>query len=171
MRLLAVHQERKAVLPRQRRMCLEDPELSLERSALHAAPVEAALPDGHRDAAAQERVQPFQRWPVLRLRQLGQQLGMDAQADLDPRLARRKRQERLPRPGADGRNQDALQARRPRPGEHLRPVGVEPRHVAVAVGVDQGRASTGRHARPRTAVLSVLLDQHDAAVRRPADLP
>jgi hypothetical protein len=134
---LAMHQERQPVLPRESCVGLEHAELALHRRSRCARPIEPALSDRDRTAPGEERVESLEGGVVIRLGEIGKKLGVDAQRDLEARIAGGKPEERLPRVRSNRRDEDALEPCFPGAGKHRLAVRVEARDVQVAMRVDQ----------------------------------
>jgi hypothetical protein len=100
-----VHEEREVVLPGELHVRVEHPELSFHRSAGgRTRTVEPALAHRHGATSAEKQVEPLQRRSIVRLGQLGEKLGVNAERDLKPRLAMGQLQQRVPGVRPDGRD-------------------------------------------------------------------
>ena len=125
------------MLPREPGMRIEDPELPPQRSRGSARPIQTALTDRDRATFSEQRVEALEGWRILDLGELGQQLGVDAERDLEARIAPGKLLQCAPGVRSDGRNEDALHSGGPGAVEHRLAIRVEARDVQMAVGVDQ----------------------------------
>jgi hypothetical protein len=143
-RAVAVHQHRQRVLAREREVLPQHLHLTLHRRARCGGHVQPALAHGHRAAPGKQRVEPLHVRVIVLGRQHGEQLRVDAEPHLDARLLSRHLQQGFPGVRADGGDDDALEARGPRAGEHVGAVHIETRRVEMAVGVDhRKRAACG----------------------------
>src|SRR5690606_30624472 len=100
------------------------------------AGVEAALPDGH----GAEGLRGLEEARAELLAAVGVE-GVGVQADRDARAGDAARQAGclLPARGGVARDEEALDARGPRPREHRRAVLVEGREVEVTVAVEEAQ--------------------------------
>ena len=112
--LQAVEHHRQPVLAREGEVRAEHAHLALERGAGgHARPVEPALPDRHR-APTRERQVELGEVPVVVPRvELGEELRVDAEAEVDARRRRGQRGEPRPAVRAHRRDDELRDARRP----------------------------------------------------------